>query len=179
MSQATVLALDLATKTGFAVGDPHQYPRDLLLSNATANGYRPTSGVKQVAPYGTPLAEFLSKYIDWYDDMLKVHDPKWVVFEAPLPVRQQGEKAELTARKLLGLAAMTEAIAYRRGVKNIREVTVLDVRKHVLLTNPRRKDAKRAVFELFKRRGFDPADDNESDALAVFDLAAHSITGGR
>ena len=48
----------------------------------------------------------------------------------------------------------------------LREVSVHDVRKHLMGRSPRGEGTKELVMQAVRERGFQPTDDNEADAIA-------------
>jgi Holliday junction resolvasome RuvABC endonuclease subunit len=85
-----------------------------------------------------------------------------VVLEAPLP-RQARDTQEL-ARLLIGLAAVAQMVTFECGLPPAREEFPKNVRKLVL----GRGDAKKEhVMQWCRGMGWNPADDNAGDALAL------------
>ena len=65
---STMLALDLATCTGWAVGPA---------------GAVPSSGEERIGAPGIGIGEFLDIYGNWLADMITVHAPQVVIFQLP------------------------------------------------------------------------------------------------
>jgi hypothetical protein len=153
-----LLALDLATTTGFVAG---------------AIGGTPVHGSKRLASPGASGPEVFGGYIAWLVDMIKVHAPRVVVYEAPLaPSIVKGKTNVNTVRRLMGLAALTEGVAYRMGIYTVLEATVADVRQHFIgRRNLPGDEGKRAVAMRCRQLGYEPTDDNAADALALWDYA--------
>ncbi|HEY2757507.1 MAG TPA: hypothetical protein VGJ01_17395 [Pseudolabrys sp.] len=149
-----VLALDLATKTGWAYGSP---------------GAVPKSGSLRFAREGATMAAHLVGCRKWLVDFIAVNETRLVVFEAPLtPDLMRGRTNISTIRLLIGLAAIVEECLYGRGI-DVREARVSDVRAHFLGSNRfKRDEAKRATKELCARIGWPAVDDNAADALALW-----------
>ena len=170
----TLLALDLATKTGFAVGNPDAYQCVTPLEAAAGSVPKPYSGVFTIAPPRTSIGEFMARYRDWLDDMITLHGVDKLVFEAPIIT--SGRTSIDTARKLLGVAAVTEELAYRRGIPWVREGNNATIRKHFIgKGRGDRKDLKRLVLEQCRARGWEVDSEDEGDALALFDFGVHCI----
>lgn len=162
------MALDLATSIGWA---RWHSPKTVACGN------------KLLPKSGPDVGTFVDKFEEWLTGMLRVDQPELVVFEAPLVY--EGTHQD-TARKLLGLAVMTE-FACKRAACRYLEVNVSDVRTHFLGTgygkHALRKPGevknwqavRRMTFERCKLKGWLPDTDDEADALAVLDYAAHCL----
>lgn len=151
-----ILALDIATRTGFAFGRPGELPR---------------SGSIRLAPPGSSNGAIGRGMMRWLADFLKVSQPDVIYYEVPLDPRHMGRKTTFkTARILLGLPFLVETISEARGVYKLREAGVQDVRKH-FCGNARPKDKKQAVLARCRQLGWQPEDDNAADALALWDFA--------
>lgn len=151
-----ILALDIATTTGWAEGLP---------------GERPTSGSLRLAPPGSPHAAVYGAMMAFLGARLTAFHYRLVIFEAPLDPRWKGAMTNTnTARLLLGLPAVVEAVAYQTG-HAINEATSGDVRKHMLGCRPKAADAKPLVIAKARELGFSPRDDNEADALMLWHYA--------
>jgi hypothetical protein len=149
-----VLALDLATKTGWAYGQPDSVPK---------------SGSLRFAREGASMAAHLVGCRKWLRDFIAVNATRLVVFEAPLtPDLMRGRTNIATIRLLIGLAAVVEECLYGRGI-DVREARVSDVRAHFLGSNHRKRDAaKLATKDVCTRLGWQAVDDNAADALALW-----------
>lgn len=151
-----ILFLDLATVTGWCEGAP---------------GEKPISGTLRLAPEGSNNAAVFGGLIAFLGQRLTAFRYRKIVYEAPMDPRHMKTNIK-TARMLIGMPAIVEGIAHQTGHHSISEVQVQDPRKHLLGYIPRREkggrnDAqKRPVIERLTALGFDPADDNEADAIA-------------
>ncbi len=144
-----ILALDLATRTGFAVGEASGEPR---------------FGTKVIGRPGESIGKFANLFDEWLSDMITLEAPELIVFEAPiLPARTTPD----TARKLMGLAFLTELICYRRDVR-CREANIMTVKKFF---TGRGRASKAEMIEAAASHGWICKDDNEADALGVWALA--------
>lgn len=150
-----ILALDIATITGWAIGP----------INATA----PLNGSHRIAAPGADIAYTLVKFERWLLDFLTVKTPSLVVFEAPVP--RSAAHGFQTARKLLGLIAVCELVCFRSGIQ-CREAAIQTVRKHFCGNG--RAD-KEAVQAMCAARGWAFADDNAADALALWSYSAETL----
>lgn len=173
MNTAGILALDLATWTGHALWRPGLD--------------KPRSGVLRLPKTGEDVGRFVFVYEQWLSAYLGFERPRYVVFEAPWI----GEKtSQETARKLLGLSVVTELVCHRfkDGGADCRylETNNQTVRTHFLgqgsRSNNRRREGedlrdalKRMTVETCEAKGWPVDDDNEADALAVLDFAAHQL----
>lgn len=158
-----VIALDIATRTGWAV----YRPSDLA----------PTWGAKLFRPafkgdYGGPALRLLR----FVRSMIAEHDARYVVFESPIMV--PGRDTLHVARMLYGLALAAEMAALteitRSGkIVDHREFGRGEVLKSVLGAKPKGRPAqKAAVIRACQMRGWDVgSDDDAADALALLEHA--------
>jgi hypothetical protein len=158
MPGPVILSLDLATATGWAVGEA---------------GSAPKSGVFRIARPGTDIGPFLLAFDRWLAATIDLYKPTVIVFESPVLL----DKTSIgTLRKLYSLAGLTEMIGHALNVRHVREADTGTVTKW--LTGHARykpvdgmsgRDLKKAaVMQAVQDLGFDPADDNEADALAIW-----------
>jgi hypothetical protein len=153
-----VLALDLATRTGWALGRP----RDAV----------PQSGSVNIAPADATVDRLLSACRAWLNDFLFQNPTIHVIaFEAPLlPMHMQGKTTVQAIRKLVGLASVVRELTYTRGGYEVQEQRVSDIRTHFLGSNShKRGDAKALTIARCNQLGWLPCDDNAADALALWD----------
>ena len=157
-----ILAIDVATKTGFARGVVGSVP-----DFGTINfGKMPGDGNRI---FGAAL--------EWMHEMIEVKPPDIVILEAMLPPDAMKNKTSRQVRdRLAGLHGIIRAVAFRHKVGEVAEGTVGDVRAHFLgVRNLRRLDAKKAVIDRCQDLGWDVANDNEADALALWSYACGLI----
>lgn len=152
MALPKILALDLATKVGFAVGAPDA---------------EPVYGTKVLPSTGEDIGRFARACDEWLLDMLTLESPKLVVFEAPIIA---GTTAAATARKLMGLAWHTEYVCHLRQVQ-VWEHHLQSVKK--FFAGSGRAD-KRDMIAAAERQGWHPKDDNAADALGLWACAVHA-----
>ena len=69
MALPKILALDLATKSGWACGSPDGEPR---------------YGTKVLPSTGEDIGRFAAAYNEWLLDMITLESPALIVFEAPI-----------------------------------------------------------------------------------------------
>src|SRR5258705_9300389 len=104
---ALIMALDLATCTGFAVGHP---------------GGTPFSGSVRFAKPGASHEAIFAKAAQWMYGAIAEHSPGLVVWEAPLATSfRRGASNINTTTLLYGLPAVIGAVAYLRGIFDIRK----------------------------------------------------------
>lgn len=163
---AGVLALDLATVTGWAVGPLPKRPLTLLEATVRKPP-QPLSGIFRVARPGTNVGKFLSNYGDWLERMITDHQVQGLIFESPiLPAHSD----MVATRKLVGLAGVTEMVAHDMGIRWVREGYPSQVKLHICgYGGPGKERVKQALMA----RDWSFADDNEADALALHDYAGH------
>lgn len=174
MAGDQVLILDLATWVGWAVGPLDGLPAPQPLE--IGSGFRaaqPFCGRHRIAPTGVSLGFFGTSYRAWLFDMIAVHGPQVIVFEAPWvggPKLNQN-----TARKLMGLAWETEVVAHERGVRCF-EVNVVDARKHFVGRGTGKRELmKRLVMERCAALGWKVGSDDEADACALYDFTVATL----
>lgn len=147
----TWLALDIATRTGWAVSSGRSGTSDFL-------------DLKRNYPaFGESFRRFLLS-------MLREYGPDRVVVEKPF-YRGGGTNVYL----LGGLCFLAQAVCYERGIPSF-EATVWEVRRHIGLPQGLpRKAAKTAVLNWARGEGYAPSDDNEADALALLRYAEDKL----
>lgn len=152
-----VLALDLASCTGWCVGAPDSPPR---------YGSVRLEGRERPARYAALL--------EWLDDAHQVHGFDRLVCEAPMVSGDfSGRDAALLA---LGFAAHVELWCWDNTVRQLPSVVVGTARKSVLGRGSFGKGlAKGVVMDWCRRQGFAPGDDNAGDAIVLW----HHATGYR
>jgi hypothetical protein len=149
-----ILALDLASRSGWALG---------------AAGETPRSGSVSFARAEHSMAAHFVGCRQWLTDFVAVNNPRIVVFEAPLaPSYVAGRTNTDTVRKLMGLTAIVEEALYGKGF-DVREAPVSKVREFFLGTaHLKRREAKQATKHRCVELGWRPCDDNAADALALW-----------
>lgn len=140
-----ILALDIATSVGWAVGDGDW---------TTRHGTLDLSGVAH--DFGQMSAAFRS----WVADMLTEHSPDLVAME-------RIGFAGPNNYRLCGLLWDAHSVCWTRGVSRV-EYTPQQIKKHVTGSA---KATKFDVMAAVKGGGWAPLTDHESDALALLLLA--------
>jgi hypothetical protein len=146
-----ILALDLSLSTGWAYGQLGEKP----------NWGRWSLG--RVAEGGAVFA----RLEDEIDDAIRLHRPRALIYEAPLPANRQNDNT--TAKLLLGLPAVVELIAYRHRIECFWQ-NAIQARSKVLGKAPRGKsqDIKPVIMAWAKARGWDThGQDDAADALLL------------
>lgn len=150
-----ILALDLATVTGWAGWDGSA-------SSAGTVTFRGSIG-RAFSTYHRWLGRKISRFTDGEARPV-------VVFEKPWVGRNTHQD---TARKLMGFAVVTEMVAYEFACRCLEVDTNTVMRHFTGAGGGRRADKKARVIAACLARGIDVSDDNEADALAILDYAAH------
>lgn len=175
-----VLALDLATSTGWAVADMESYrPLTAIELAGVAPVPKPRSGV-----YAIPKAKrddlgaFLDAFDEWLGGLFAMAEPTFVAFEAPWvgPKTHQD-----TAHKLLNLAGQVELRCYRSDfVKRYFKANNSRVRAHFIGPGRgKRAEIKAKTIAECNARGWQVESDDEADALALLDYAMHCLAPRR
>jgi hypothetical protein len=87
-------------------------------------------------------------------DKITFYAPGLVVWEAPLATLfSRGNTTNNTTTLLYGLPAIIGAVAYLRGIYDIRKAETKDVRNHFIGSNPRRAKAKPLVMRQCRAMG--------------------------
>lgn len=153
-----VLALDLATTFGWAYGG-----LDSGLDRSGSARLR-----------GDHIEERAADFMGWMIGFFRenpVHDCIW---EAPIAASHlAGQTRVETTQILFSLPTIAGAICLKSGLRMDRMSAVRPdaVRKHFTGRAKwgSRKAAKRAVIDRCRQLGHRPLDDNEADAIAIFD----------
>ena len=151
-----ILALDLASVTGWACG---------------AVGEHPSHGYIRFAKPGASHEAIFANAAKWAESMIDQYKPTLVIWESPLSTAfKRGVTTTDTTAILFGLPAVIGSVAYRRGIYDLRKAATRDVRLHFIGSNPKRVAAKKLVIKACNVRGWNVTDDNEADALSLWDF---------
>jgi len=148
-----ILALDLATTTGWAKGGP--------------DDERPISSFIRFGNAESSANAVFGAALLWLSDFMK-QDPRptTLMLERMLPPQAKlGATSTAVRDRLAGLHGITRAVAHLRGIYDIGEASALDVRQHFCLD---RHAGKQGVFDKCKALGWPVKDLNESDACALW-----------
>lgn len=151
MALPKILALDLATRLGWACGSPDGEPQ---------------YGTKVLPSTGEEIGRFADAYDEWLLDMITLESPAMVVFEAPF---LGGVRNANTSRKLMGLCWQTELACYRRQIRCFSHNNQ-SLKKDFAGSG---RAEKVDVIAACRRHGWDPKDDNAADALGLWACAVH------
>ena len=169
MFEGRVLALDLATTTGWCFGAPGSIPR---------------FGHLRFAPTGASRALIYRNFRRWLEEKWNVRgqQPDVIVYELPaVPSIMAGKTNIDTIKLLIGLGEHLEE--WCRDKVELREARVADVRTHFIGRNMKSAMAKQATFDQCRMLGWDVKNFDEADAAALWDyqicwlnprIAAHS-----
>jgi hypothetical protein len=151
---APVLALDLASVTGWAVGEP---------------GGTPAHGSIRFASAGASHEAIFAAALKWISDKITFYAPGMIVWEAPMATSfRRGNTNTNTTTLLFGLPAIVGAVAYLREVYDVRKAYTKDVRQHFIGQNAKGHIGKKLVIRQCRAMGWSVSDDNEADALATW-----------
>ena len=141
-----LLALDLSSNTGWAIGPV---------------GQRPRYGTLRLPSTGNEIGRFADAFDTWLSDMITMYAPDFCAFESSfIPPTT----TLMTVRKLTGLAWHTEFVCRRRDV-TCTEVNNATVKKFWAGTGRAKKPEMIAAARGF---GFPVDDDNQADALGLW-----------
>lgn len=146
----SLLALDLATRTGFAYGPPDGTP---------------TSGT---VVFEGEIGRFLGAFETWLISFIVANEPGLVVFESPILTRTK--TTPQTARRLMSLAGITQMICYQGNIRCV-EANLKSVKKFFAGNGNAKKGE---MIEAASRWGFpDIVWDDEADALGIWFYHVH------
>ena len=154
MFEGRVLALDLATLTGWSYGAPGSIPK---------------CGHIRFTKPGSSRAMTYRAFRDWLGDKWGRRDeiPELIVYESPaVPSIMAGKTNIDTIKLLMGLGEHLEEWCY--GKTELREARVADVRTHFIGSNLKSAVAKGKTFDQCKMLGWPVETTDESDAAALW-----------
>ena len=155
---AVVLALDLATRVGFAFDGGAGAP---ITGSRTLRG-----GAGALGAMGKDCSA-------WLAEMIETIKPDILAFEAPLMGGRGVVFNAATARLLIGLAFLAETIAEAYELRCY-EAHVQSVRKYFLGT-ARSKNAKKETVARCRMLGWDVATHDAADAAALWAFAKANL----
>jgi hypothetical protein len=132
-----IFALDLATVTGWAVGNPGELPAHGSIRFGGTSSHEAT----------------FAKAMNWMAEKCKVYRPGLIVWEAPLAGFKGGKTTNNVTTILYGLPAVIGAVAYNFEIYNIRKADTRDVRNHFIGCSPKREKAKPMVMQQCRAQG--------------------------
>lgn len=153
-----ILALDIATTTGWALLDKRAPDRPYLGS------IRFPSDPQQIGRAAESMRQFLEERHKMHGGLTDI------IFEA----QHVGGKIDINViQRLIGLGAIVEWVAHCIGARCY-VVHIGTWRKHAFGTGRlTRQEAKTRAMEECRRLGFDPQNDNEAEALLILDYYLH------
>jgi len=152
-----LLYLDLATKTGWAVGPVAD---------------RPTLGTLKLPSTGADLGEFGLYFEDWLCKIIDVENPDRIAFEAPFLAGGKALNVH-TVRKLHGLCLVTELTCKRFDIR-VSETAYAKV-KTWCLGHGKRGNWKKEIMAAARSRGYHVEDDNQADAAMGWEYTASTL----
>jgi len=157
--EGNILALDLATSTGWACG-----PAAASENAIPAWGTLDLTGGKKV----TEVEERYLALDRGVTGLIEHFKPEIVVYERPSPNLFHGKTTRLIIEFLCSLGGVAACAAWRAGVRKIRTLEIKETRMHFIGANPKRQIAKQMVVEKCHRMGWMVDNDDEGDACAVY-----------
>jgi hypothetical protein len=158
-----ILALDLATNTGWAMG--RLGDRIPAFGSIRFGRARDCSHEARFA-----------HAIEWTSDFLKRNKIDVLTFEEPLHFGlRRGASRAGNDEVAFGLAAIVQGVAHLRAVYDIRAEPTIDVRRFFLGDNPKRAQAKRETVGRCRAFGIAVENDNEADAVALWHFQCAQI----
>lgn len=145
----SLLTLDLATSSGWTVGDVSD--RHFLW------------GSHRLPSTGVDIGSFALAYNLFLNDMITRHGVDHIVFESPILPFAKTTLA--TVRKLTGLAWHTEFVARSAGIR-IEEAHRQQVCAFMGVRG-RGKDLKRQMIDAVRAYGYEVINDDQADAVAI------------
>lgn len=155
-----LVAFDLASTTGVAIGD---------------TGDRPYCHTERMGTPGAPHGQRFTQMLRMTKRLIQQHAPDAVAIEMPIAGGVKGgqERVQLA----MGYRAQVAVACHIAGIP-FHEFTVQSIRKHFIgqgrLSG---KQAKAEVMRRCKALGWHTENDNESDAAAVWEYARGQLTG--
>lgn len=154
-----VLALDLSTRVGWAV-DPLDGP-----AGAPRMGLWSLPGL---LPATVDAAN--SKLFDLIESAILHYKPEVLFFEDYMPAGgKDGQRNSKIGQALAGQVYIAGMAGFRASLR-VRSALPATVRKH-FCGHGRPKDRKLAVIRACHALGWEPSDDNEADAAAIWHYA--------
>jgi hypothetical protein len=158
-----VLALDIATRTGFACGRVGELPTfgSIRFGNASSNDNVIFAGA-----------------LNWCARFLDPQPrPELLAIESLLPPDAMGGRTTRNVRdRLAGLHGIVRAVACLRDIPRIEAYAVGDVRQHFIGDRKAKREvAKRETMRRCVQLDWHVQDDNAADALATWSFACSLI----
>lgn len=166
MDKPAILAMDIATRTGWCYG--------------RLDSGQPDYGSFRVAAEGAKSDDAFAGAFRWVANFMGEHEVNRFVIEATLDPRHLGDKTTReTGIRLIGLAASCRAAARLCGCHTFVEHRADKVRFSILGKRVKKADGKEPILWAVKARGFDCGDDDDAaDAVAVWLYDCAQIRSG-
>lgn len=156
-----ILAFDIGTSMGIAVGDSDEKPKAF------------TERLGQAGP--SHPARF-SQALSMTNLLIKQFSPDVIAIEKPIAAGPKG--GESRVQMAFGFRACILGVAHKRGFI-VHEYAVMTIRKHFLgKGNIPAKIAKKKTIDRCELRGWSVDNDNEADACAVWDCCRAKLRLG-
>jgi len=154
MPTPLILAVDAATQTGFCLGRP---------------GQSPEFGTVNFGDSGDSHLEVGAQALKWIAHLLTDRRPDQLWIEEPLGFEsKQGQTTGMTRVRLNGLWMVIGSAARLKGVP-VHPVTVSSARKPFLGHGRlKRHEAKKRARAMCRLLGWEPRNDDEADAGAIW-----------
>lgn len=155
-----ILALDIATYSGWARGP--------------VGADAPAFGSLRFGSKGCTSNAVFGACLKWLSAALEPQPrPDIVIIELMLPPEAKVGRTSRDVRdRLAGLHGIIRAVAFLRGIYEIQEASVGDVRGHFIgVRNLQRDHAKLEVLSRCRQLGWMVEDDNQADACALWHFA--------
>lgn len=149
-----LLALDMATNTGWCCGDVREG--------------KPVLGSIKLPSTKKDLGWWMDAAIKAYDDLIEHTHPDRVIYESPI---LRGSTRIETLRKLYTLASVIEYVCRERGIP-VYEVAITTVKKR-LTGNGRAQ--KEDMIKAAKEKGMAPKNSDEADAFGIWLTGAYKF----
>jgi hypothetical protein len=150
----SILALDIATVTGWALGRPDKAPK---------------FGFARIGKQGGERCNLYRSFRIWIESFVNTHAVKLIVYESPAaPMVMAGRTNIETIKRLIGMCEHLEEWCVGTGIE-LREASVQQVRAHFIGSNMKSVQAKAATIARCHELGWMVTNDNEGDACALWD----------
>jgi hypothetical protein len=164
VNRPVILALDLATRCGWAKGRVGDDP--------------PTFGSIRFGAAGASDAAVFAHCLRWLSAELEPQPrPDILMIESMLPPEAKvGNTTGAVRDRLAGLHGIVRAVAHLRGIHDIGETSVQSVRAHFISNGKLKRDAAKAeVVRVCRALDWNVDNDNEGDACALWSYAVSLI----
>jgi Holliday junction resolvasome RuvABC endonuclease subunit len=153
----TILALDIATSTGFARGP--------------VGASTPQCGSVRFGKPGASQLAICGRALEWAIDTFTPPLPDIVAIEDLLPPQVTRGKSNTDHDLLAMLHGVIMSVCFARGVYKVHKYPVMTIRRHFIdLSTCARGESKMMVQRKCKSLGWlEAADDDAADACAVWD----------